>query len=69
VSENTGEANTRNDPTLELNSLFIGTITSPTISSAWFVSVGINGIQFRFKLDTGAEVNALPFNVYLCIQI
>ncbi|CAB3980478.1 Hypothetical predicted protein [Paramuricea clavata] len=69
VSENTGEANTRNDPTLELNSLFIGTITSPTTSSAWFVSVGINGTQVRFKLDTGAEANVLPFNVYSSLEI
>ena len=69
VSENTGEANTRYDPTLELNSLFLGTITSPTTSSAWFVSVGINGTQVRFKLDTGAEANVLPFNVYSSLKI
>ena len=69
VSENTGEANTRNDPTLELNSLFIGTITSSTTSSAWFVSVGINGTQVRFKLDTGAEANVLPFNVHSSLKI
>jgi hypothetical protein len=69
VSENTGEANIRNDPTLELNSLFIGTITSPTTSSSWFVSVGINRTQVRFKLDPGAEANVLPFNVYSSLKI
>jgi hypothetical protein len=61
VSENTGEAKIRNDPTLELNSLYIGTITSPTTSSSWFVSVGMNGTQVRFKLDTGTEANVSPF--------
>ena len=69
VPENTGEANIRNDPTLALNSLFIATITSPPTSSAWFVNVGINGTQVRFKLDTGAEANVLPFNVYSSLKI
>ena len=69
VSENTGEAKIRNDPTLKLKSLYIGTITSPTTSSSWFVSVGMYGTQVRFKLDTGAEANVSPFNVYLSLKI
>ncbi|CAB4015280.1 Hypothetical predicted protein, partial [Paramuricea clavata] len=60
VSENTGEANTRNDPTLKLN-------TAQQVLR--FVSVGINGTQVRFKLDTGAEANVLPFNVYSSLKI
>ena len=51
------------DPVLELNSLFIGTITSPNTSSAWFVNASINGTQVCFKLDTGAEAKVLPSSV------
>ena len=48
------------DPVLELNSLFIGTITSPNTTSAWFVNASINGTQVCFKIDTGAKANVLP---------
>ena len=57
------------DPVLELNSLFIGTITSPDTKSAWFVNASINGTQVCFKLDTGAEANVLPSSVLSKLKI
>ena len=45
--EDTSE-NRSTDPVLELNSLFMGTITSPNTTSAWFVSAGINETQVFF---------------------
>ena len=42
------------DPVLKLNSLFVGTITSPNtklaLKSAWFVNASINGTQVFFNL-------------------
>ena len=57
------------DPVLELNSLFIGTITNPDTKSAWFVNASINGAQVCFKLDTGAEANVLPSSVLSKLKI
>ena len=46
--------------------LFIGTVTSaPHVAdSAWFLNLLVSGTLIKFKLDTGAEVNALPLSVY-----
>ena len=68
VQEDPGDGSC-NDHSLALNSLFIGTINSPTSSSAWFARVSINGAPIRFKLDTGAEANVLPLNVYSSLKI
>ena len=50
------------DPVLEVNSLFIGTITSPNTTSAWFVNASINGTQALFKLRPLRFIR-LPFGV------
>ena len=44
VVEDPSEARS-NDSVLDLNSLFIGTITSPNTKSEWFVNASINGTQ------------------------
>ena len=68
IQEDAGDGSF-NDHTLELNSLFIGTINSSTSSAAWFASVNINGVPVRFKLDTGAEANVLPLSVYSSLKV
>ena len=57
------------DQVLELNSLFVETITSPNKTSAWLVNPSINVTQVCFKLDTGAEANVLPSSVLSKLKI
>ena len=66
--EDTSE-NRSTDPVLELNSLFMGTTTSPKTTSARFVIASINETQVFFKLDTGAEANVMPSSVLSKLKI
>ncbi len=36
--------------------------------SQWLIQLGVNGRQVRFKIDTGASCNLLPWNVYCRIS-
>ena len=51
---------------VESEELFIGTLTGPRSAenSVWFSNLLIGGTTVKFKLDTGAEANVLPFSVY-----
>ena len=48
--------------------LFVGAIKTNHEGKAWFVDVEIEGKLVKFKLDTGAEVNVIPLNVYSSFQ-
>ena len=39
-----------------------------TTDSAWFSTVTVGGLCVKFKLDTGAKANVLPFSVYSKLQ-
>ena len=40
------------------------TVTTTTTAKSWYSSVTINGLELRFKLDTGAEVTAISEDDY-----
>ena len=35
-----------------------------TVTGAWMTNVKVNGIELRFKIDTGADVTVVPESVY-----
>lgn len=54
----------------DLDSLFIGTVESNEVRTAghtqegaWYTTASIRGVAVKFKLDTGAEANVLPFSI------
>lgn len=46
------------------NELFIGSLFIGDIPDKWQADVSFNDTRIRFKLDTGAQVNVLPYQVY-----
>ena len=46
------------------NELFIGLLFIGDIQYKWQADVSLNGTRIRFKLDTGAQANVLPYQVY-----
>lgn len=53
----------QSDMSESVETLFLGTMTS-TPSAVWKKSIGVNGQQVVFKLDTGAAVTAIPKHMY-----
>ena len=55
----------------EVESLFIGTVscaelghTAQQADRAWYTTANIRDIAVKFKLDTGADANVLPMNIF-----
>ena len=52
----------------EIDALFIGTVNTEQPNAktdkSWFSSITVNNTLVQFKLDTGAEANVLPFQVF-----
>eukprot|EP00118_Oscarella_pearsei_P011484 m.77540 g.77540 ORF g.77540 m.77540 type:complete len:396 (+) comp36043_c0_seq1:575-1762(+) len=48
--------------TSDEKSFYIGAVDEKGV--AWFFEVSTNGTQVNYKLDTGAEVNVLPYEVF-----
>ena len=55
----------------EVESLFIGTVscaeldhTAQQADKAWYTTANIRDIAVKFKLDTGADANVLPMNIF-----
>ena len=44
--------------------MFLGSIENYSNNKDWMMSGRVNGANISFKLDTGAQVNVLPLNVY-----
>lgn len=51
-----------------VDSLFIGSVelnqTSGSVQNAWHTDVNIGNVTVKFKLDSGAEANIIPLNIY-----
>ena len=48
----------------DVDTVFLGTMTSDSEESAWFTKIQLYGQETRFKLDTGAEVSAISEKTY-----
>ena len=48
---------------------FLGVITDSINSSAWNVTLSVNGTEIEFKLDTGADVSAIPEHMLNCLKV
>ena len=55
---------TGDDGQLFVETLFIGDIQA----NDWQAKLRVNDTPVSFKLDTGAQANVLPVNVYRCIK-
>jgi len=55
-----------------VDSLFIGTVelkgTHSFAQKAWYTDVDIGNVTVKFKLDSGAEANILPLDIYKSLQ-
>ena len=54
---------------MDLHSLFIGVLSQEMDTVAvqppgWFADIFLRGLKVQFKLDTGAEANVLPVEIY-----
>lgn len=51
-----------------VDSLFIGSVelnkNSGSAQNAWYTDVDIGNVTVKFKLDSGAEANIIPLNIY-----
>lgn len=54
----------QSDMSERVETLFLGTVTTAAPSTVWKKSIGVNGQQVVFKLDTGAAVTAIPKHMY-----
>ena len=48
---------------------FLGVITDSNNSSAWNVTLSVNGTEIEFKLDTGADVSAIPDHMLNSLKV
>ena len=57
VAEDTGELH-------DADRLFLGTMTSEVSEGPWMADIEVKGRKVTFKIDTGADVSAIPEHVF-----